>query len=201
MNTVLLSAGAACVIIAVVGGGASAFGVDIPLIESRPRQVLLFLLGVSFLVAAVVLDDRDNGSNGDGRDVRAYRQEVRGTCAVLSRPATPPHTGLTFDRDVVMNWFNGSLVPSWKSTANELWNRPVPEELAEDAERAQQNADAYFRKFSEAGNSLAAGLPATFDVTRYQSFFGEVFSSVAGPVTRFENAMRVIAGQQCIRTT
>jgi PASTA domain len=64
MNTVLLSAGAACVIIAVVGGGASAFGVEIPLIEDLRRQVLLFVVGLAFLGAAIALDNGDGGSKG-----------------------------------------------------------------------------------------------------------------------------------------
>jgi len=48
MNTVLLSAGAACVIAAVVGGGLKAFNVEVPVVSSLLRQGLLFVVGAAF---------------------------------------------------------------------------------------------------------------------------------------------------------
>jgi hypothetical protein len=202
INTVLLSAGAACVIIAVVGGGASAFGVQIPLIESRPRQVLLFVLGVAFLAAAVIFDNGDSKSSGDSEDVKAYRQQARATCAVISRQQQPPQNpDFSFDRDVVLRWFNGTLIPSWQSVLNELWHRSTPDDLEDDVARARDDADVYLRNVRDVGNRLAAELPPTFYVPQLQAFYGDLFAGVAGSSATFEGGMRVLAGQQCIRTS
>lgn len=50
METALLSAGIACLIAAIVGGGLKAFGIEIPLLQSLTRQLLLGTLGVLLLV-------------------------------------------------------------------------------------------------------------------------------------------------------
>jgi hypothetical protein len=50
MNNILLSAGIACVVAAVVGGGCKAFGIEIPGIKSVSRQVLLGLVGIALIV-------------------------------------------------------------------------------------------------------------------------------------------------------
>lgn len=50
METVLLSTGLACLIAAIVGGGLKAFGIEIPLLQSLTRQLLLGGLGVLLVV-------------------------------------------------------------------------------------------------------------------------------------------------------
>ncbi len=55
MENTLLGAGIACLIAAVIGGGFKAFGVDIPLISSRPRQVLLGAVGLLMILGAVAM--------------------------------------------------------------------------------------------------------------------------------------------------
>jgi hypothetical protein len=52
MNIPILSAGIACVIAGIVGGGFKAFGVEIPSLEIQRRQVTLALFGVVFIVAS-----------------------------------------------------------------------------------------------------------------------------------------------------
>ena len=52
MDNVLATAGIACLIAAVVGGGLKAFGLEIPALKSRPRQVLLAALGAGLLLAS-----------------------------------------------------------------------------------------------------------------------------------------------------
>ena len=54
----LVSFGIACLIAAVVGGGLTAAGVNIPQLESRTRQVMLGLLGATLLTSGVVLSQR-----------------------------------------------------------------------------------------------------------------------------------------------
>jgi hypothetical protein len=62
MNNVLLGAGAACVIAAIAGGGAKAFGVEIPVLRSVRRQVVLGIVGIGFLAAAYVVGNGPAGS-------------------------------------------------------------------------------------------------------------------------------------------
>jgi len=57
MNSVLLETGVGCVIAAAIGGGLKAFGIEIPILQSVKRQVLLgmfgaVLVGGSFLVSS-----------------------------------------------------------------------------------------------------------------------------------------------------
>ncbi len=50
METVLLSAGIACLIAAIVGGGLKAFGIEIPMLQSLARQLLLGTFGTILVV-------------------------------------------------------------------------------------------------------------------------------------------------------
>jgi TolA-binding protein len=52
MQTTLLSAGLACIIAAIIGGGSKAFSIEIPLINSLRRQVLLGALGLILIITA-----------------------------------------------------------------------------------------------------------------------------------------------------
>ena len=53
MDTTLLTAGIACVVASLVGGGLKAFGIEIPVISSRKREVLLFAAGCVLLFKPV----------------------------------------------------------------------------------------------------------------------------------------------------
>jgi hypothetical protein len=55
VETTLLSAGIACLVAGVVGGGLKAFGIEIPVLESVPRQLAVAGLGVMLIVAAAVV--------------------------------------------------------------------------------------------------------------------------------------------------
>ena len=46
METTLLTAGLACLIASVIGGGLKAFSIEIPLLTTLPRQIALFALGL-----------------------------------------------------------------------------------------------------------------------------------------------------------
>lgn len=101
MNEVLLTAGVAAVIIAVVGGGAKALGFEVPVLESGRRQLALGLVGFVFLGAAVAL--RDDGSDGPDASVQGYRQEVLATCRALPRGQPTPTEGVTFEKDAYLD--------------------------------------------------------------------------------------------------
>jgi hypothetical protein len=65
----LFTVGLACVIGAVVGGGLKAFGIELPLLASRVRQILLAVMGAGMIGLALLL-------------------------GIQSRPATPPQPTL-----------------------------------------------------------------------------------------------------------
>ena len=54
MNVTLLFAGVACVIAAIVGGGLKAFGIEVPLLQSLKRQIILALFGLVLLSIAYI---------------------------------------------------------------------------------------------------------------------------------------------------
>jgi hypothetical protein len=55
METTFLTVGIACLIAAVAGGGLRAFGLEIPVLNSVPRQLLLGILGVAFVAFSIWL--------------------------------------------------------------------------------------------------------------------------------------------------
>jgi len=58
MQTTFLSAGIACAIAAIIGGGLKAFGIDIPVLRSTKRQLALGVLGTVFICVAFALQPR-----------------------------------------------------------------------------------------------------------------------------------------------
>lgn len=54
MTQTFFIAGLACLIAAIVGGGLKAFGIEIPLLSSRTRQILLGLLGLILIVGGII---------------------------------------------------------------------------------------------------------------------------------------------------
>jgi len=55
MQTTFLTVGIACLIAAIAGGGLRAFGLEIPVLNSVPRQLVLGVLGAAFVVFSIWL--------------------------------------------------------------------------------------------------------------------------------------------------
>ena len=53
MSSTLLTAGLACVIAAIVGGGLKAFGIEMPVVQSGKRQLALATLGIALLLGSL----------------------------------------------------------------------------------------------------------------------------------------------------
>lgn len=49
MHQTFIIAGVVCIIASIVGGGLKAFGVEMPLLNSTPRQIILGIVGIVFL--------------------------------------------------------------------------------------------------------------------------------------------------------
>lgn len=88
MENVLLTAGIASVIAAIAGGGLKAFGIEIPLLRSVCRQVILGLLGLVMILFALGLH-QETGSQpgGDGTGGGAASGGATGGAP---SPSTPP---------------------------------------------------------------------------------------------------------------
>jgi len=56
MPGTLVVLGIICVIAAIVGGGLKAAGVDIPVIHSVPRQVMLTVFGFALIAGGILLE-------------------------------------------------------------------------------------------------------------------------------------------------
>jgi hypothetical protein len=56
MTTVFVTAGVACIIAAIVGGGLKAFGMEIPALKSRARRIALASFGTVLTFAGIMLD-------------------------------------------------------------------------------------------------------------------------------------------------
>jgi hypothetical protein len=61
MSTTLLTAGLACVIAAIVGGGLKAFGLELPTLGSTGRQALLATFGIILIVGAYSIQESSKG--------------------------------------------------------------------------------------------------------------------------------------------
>jgi hypothetical protein len=62
MNSTFVTAGLACVIAAIAGGGLKAFSIEIPLLSSVKRQVVLGILGAVLLGAGLLIPAPANES-------------------------------------------------------------------------------------------------------------------------------------------
>jgi hypothetical protein len=202
MNDILLSAGAACVILAIVGGGATAFGVQVPVLNSIRRQVALGLVGVGFLAAAFAVGNGSAGPNPGNPAVAAYQQEVLAACRTANSGTpgnaliAPANNDGTFDRDRFTTALRAQITAS-NNVWQELWQHPVPNELQAKASAAQQAANDAITQTRAAVDKIPAQLPATFTAEQLAAFAGQLNAALQAPASRLEGAMSQLAGQPC----
>jgi hypothetical protein len=95
MSTTLLTAGLACVIAAIVGGGLKAFGLELPILASRGRQGLLATFGIILMVGAYYAQESGKGpSLGPDREILLF--DTKNNDAVLNGP--PEHAEFTISQ-------------------------------------------------------------------------------------------------------
>ena len=202
MNNILLSAGAACVILAIVGGGAQAFGVQIPVLSSVRRQVALGVVGIGFLAAAFVVGNGSASSNTGNPAVAAYQQEVLAACQTAKSAGSGDvliaalNTDGTLDRDRYVAGLRDSIT-AWSSVWQELWRHPVPDELRAKASAAQQAANDATAQLRAAVDEIPAQLPARFTYQDLAALTGRLDAALGAPASRLQGAMSELAGQPC----
>jgi hypothetical protein len=64
METTLLTAGLACLIASIIGGGLKAFSIEIPVLTTWPRQIVLFALGLVLCLIAFAMRPLPPGMHG-----------------------------------------------------------------------------------------------------------------------------------------
>jgi hypothetical protein len=202
MNNVLLSAGAACVILAIVGGGAKAFGVEVPVLSSVGRQVSLGIVGIGFLAAAYFVGNGPAGSKPGNPAVAAYRQRVLAACRAAQSGASgnpliaAANSDGTFDRGRLIAGLRDQITAS-NSVWEELWRHPVPNELRGEASAAQRAAKDKISQTRAAVNKIPSQLPAPFTFEEFAAFAGRLDAALRAPASRLEGAMAELAGQPC----
>lgn len=65
MKSTLLCTGLACIIAPIVGGGLKAFGIEMPIVSSTKRQVLLAILGAVLILASFATDNSNQPSTSN----------------------------------------------------------------------------------------------------------------------------------------
>jgi hypothetical protein len=202
MNDILLSAGAACVILAIVGGGATAFGVQVPVLNSVRRQVALGVVGVGFLAAAFAVGNGSAGPNPGNPAVAAYQQEVLAACRTANSGTSgnaliaAANNDGTFDRDRFTTALRAQITAS-NNVWQELWQHPVPNELQAKASAAQQATNDAITQTRAAVDKIPSQLPATFTAEQLAAFAGQLNAALQAPASRLEGAMSQLAGQPC----
>jgi len=198
LNEVLLTAGVASIILAVVGGGAKAFGVEVPVLDSRSRQVALALVGVLFLIGSYLARP---ATDGDGKDVIAYRAEVRATCQALQDAGSNPilaasNDNGTFDRAKLIHGFKQQVSAS-SATLDQLWKRPAPGDLKTDVDEARRAAEALLARTRSEIQKIPSLVPATFTFQQLAALSGDIDSTLRAPSSDLEVALARLAGQPC----
>lgn len=93
MNDPVLICGLACVIAAIIGGGLKAWGLEIPLLSSTKRQLLLGTFGLLLLFLVLGRDSFNTvtSPSPDRSDPSVPRPVTRGTRAVHEQLGIPLH--------------------------------------------------------------------------------------------------------------
>jgi hypothetical protein len=199
VNSVLLTAGVASIILAVVGGGAKAFGVEVPVLDKRSRQMGLAIVGVLFLVGSYVL--RENGDTQESTDVAAYRQEVLATCRSIQNAGSNPVVAAangdgTFDRDRLIQGLR-SQVRASRDVFTQLWERPIPAALEQEAREAQKAVNRLLARTKAQIDEIPSKVPARLTFQELAALFGQLDAALRAPASRLEGAMARLAGQPC----
>lgn len=88
MDTTLLTAGIACIIAGIVGGGLKAFGIELPIFKSIKRQIVLGVFGVLLCVASQLIGagstDKKPGVTKPDEVIVRYRHERTSAGPTLS---------------------------------------------------------------------------------------------------------------------
>ena len=199
MNTVLLTVGAACVVLAIVGGGGKVLGVELPPIKEWWRITILALAGLAFLFAAYLT--RPGPTPGpEPQAVKAYRAAAAQTCRSIASNkvgiAAAMNPDGTFDRARLQRVFRSQLDGA-RAILAQLWQLKVPDGLHTDAQSARAASDRLLTASAARINAIPTSLPETITVQQLQQWGNDLSAKLSGPNTALQSALSQISEQPC----
>ncbi len=199
MNTVLLTVGCACVVLAIVGGGGKVLGVELEPIQGRRRIAALAVAGVAFLLLAYLT--REIPTPGpEPQDVKAYRTAAAQTCRSLATNKDGLGSAMnpdgTFDRARLQQLFHSQLEAARAILAG-LWKRDVPHSLAADARSARAASDRLLSASAKEIDARASTLGKTVTTQELQQWGNDLSARLSGPNTALQSALSQISEQPC----
>jgi hypothetical protein len=199
MNPVLLSAGVACVIAAVVGGGLKAFDIEVPVVSSLRRQVLLFVIGLGFLASAWALRATTNQPD---EATTAYRQLAAATCGriVAINTGDMPFDAIDLSASGI-RYHKGPLVrelrrrqSAKKSELAALWTHAPPADLRAVQEQAKSLTADWLRRVDQQIRTLQAKAHDPVSQAEANALDTDSDATVRADVN---DAMTSLAGKDC----
>lgn len=163
----------------------------------------LFVAVASGVLVPVILrssGDDDTGAKGAAvnDDVRDYRLEVQAACSSLQPTGNPVvNEDGTVDTGPYLALV-GRQLNSWEAILTDLWKRPVPNALKDDAVVAQRSARTYFRRTREVIKRLRSELRDRVDFWSFLRVLQQRAGEGATATARFEVSMRRLAGEPCM---
>jgi hypothetical protein len=101
MNITLLTTGLACIIAAIIGGGLKAFGIEIPILQSGKRQVLLAIFGCILIVAGYYAQESGK-LQPPPTEIEIF--DTKNNEAVLNNPPRPAEFAISQDYYITSIW-------------------------------------------------------------------------------------------------
>ncbi len=209
MNNVLVTAGVACLILATVGGGGKVLGVELRVIPKPWKLVVLALLGCGFLLGAYFIRDQPQVAQParpqeESQEVREYRTAAAVACANIGSKSSAllaaSNDDGTFDRDRLQAAISAQLVGT-QATIDQLWRRPVPKELAKDAQSARKVGDRYLEDYRAEIAAMPTELPKTTTFEELQQWASELSAKLRSSEVEFQTEMSRLAGSPCASPT
>ena len=213
MNSVLLTAGVVALIAAVIGGGLSAFNIEIPVLGSRAVRLGLGGLGVVFLVAAIVLREPgpppvDDPGPKPPSPESIYQQRVLATCKAVRRVLKQEPVGPSdfqggqpvFDRDAFLARGLGN-VEAIARRLDLLLDKRVPGALKARADVVRRRADRFVSKSRASLDELRAALQSRFTIEELQEASAPLQDDADALIIRLADSMSELADRECTLRT
>jgi hypothetical protein len=174
-------------------------GATVPVIPTLKRQVALGVVGVAFIVVAVLLRD-NTGNGGTSDDVHAYQQRVVAACHDLAQVGgglPPINNDGTTDRDRYLEWLRGQVATS-EGILSALWERSAPDELNDERTNARNDARDFSRQAQSGLRQLEQALPTRFSLFENPPpVIQQINVELATSRERLKGSMSELAGEPC----
>ena len=101
MSNTLLTTGLVCIIAAIIGGGLKAFGIEIPILQSGKRQVLLAIFGFILIIAGYSVQESGKPQPSP-TEIEIF--DTKNNEAVLNNPPKPAEFTISKAHYITFIW-------------------------------------------------------------------------------------------------